>query len=200
MCSARAPHTRTRCHSVWRWRCPSFVHTSCVATQSRASARPPCVWISSGSRPRLPIRTTLLTIVSSSSTARAPVAFGQPGCRARVVWALSVTGDNGAAAGHQVHRPAAGPSESRTSLEPPLTQSRRGDRESDPYRAQRHRTLFGRATVPGPYLDSARKELRDRCGPGHLGAPVTKLLAGGVQDRKSTRLNSSHDQISYAVF
>src|SRR2546421_7427296 len=26
------------------------------------------------------------------------------------------------------------------------------------------------------------------------------LLVTGVQDRKSTRLNSSHDQISYAVF
>src|SRR5207245_4796118 len=109
--------------------------------------------------PRLPIRTTLLTIGSSSSTAPAPVASGQPGCRPRVGWALSVTGDNGAAAGHQVHRPAAGPSESRTSLEPPLTQSRRGDRDLDPHRAQRHRTLSGRATVPGPYLDSSVKRV-----------------------------------------
>src|SRR3989440_10942629 len=32
----------------------------------------------------------------------------------------------------------------------------------------------------------------------HLGVPVS--LAGAAQDRKSTRLNSSHDQISYAVF
>src|SRR2546427_5101746 len=34
------------------------------------------------------------------------------------------------------------------------------------------------------------------CGPGDLG-----VIPGGVeQDRKSTRLNSSHSQISYAVF
>src|SRR5206468_1106555 len=35
---------------------------------------------------------------------------------------------------------------------------------------------------------------RDRIGARHLRAHV------GNQDRKSTRLNSSHDQISYAVF
>src|SRR3989441_12865307 len=71
------------------------------------------------------------------------------------------------------YRPAARTfSESATSLEPPPTQSRRGDREPDPDRAQRHHTLSGRATVPSPYLDSARKELRDRCGPGHLGAKL----------------------------
>src|SRR3989441_10413790 len=47
------------------------------------------------------------------------------------------------------YRPAARTfSESATSLEPPLTQSRRGDREPDPDRAQRHHTLSGRATVP----------------------------------------------------
>src|SRR5205085_12361350 len=31
-------------------------------------------------------------------------------------------------------------------------------------------------------------------------APVRKLEPGAVLDRKSTRLNSSHSQISYAVF
>src|SRR5256886_5772718 len=38
--------------------------------------------------------------------------------------------------------------------------------------------------------------------PAHLTFVVapTASLAGGVQDRKSTRLNSSHSQISYAVF
>src|SRR2546430_13422114 len=30
--------------------------------------------------------------------------------------------------------------------------------------------------------------------------PVLRELAGRLQDRKSTRLNSSHSQISYAVF
>src|SRR2546428_9442208 len=36
----------------------------------------------------------------------------------------------------------------------------------------------------------------------HLSAEVDRLRAAGVhfRDRKSTRLNSSHDQISYAVF
>src|SRR5206468_12963352 len=33
-----------------------------------------------------------------------------------------------------------------------------------------------------------------------LGQPATTLSGGEAQDRKSTRLNSSHDQISYAVF
>src|SRR2546421_3234805 len=31
-------------------------------------------------------------------------------------------------------------------------------------------------------------------------APNSSLLCGSIRDRKSTRLNSSHDQISYAVF
>src|SRR2546427_297084 len=35
-----------------------------------------------------------------------------------------------------------------------------------------------------------------RCGPAHTAPP----WAGGTGDRKSTRLNSSHSQISYAVF
>src|SRR5206468_9413864 len=43
-----------------------------------------------------------------------------------------------------------------------------------------------------------------RCSPAELKTAVTELQKGlrlaGTQDRKSTRLNSSHDQISYAVF
>src|SRR5205823_6157286 len=39
-----------------------FIQTSFVASESRATACPPCVWNSSGSRPRLPMRVTLLTI------------------------------------------------------------------------------------------------------------------------------------------
>src|SRR5688572_32449598 len=34
----------------------------------------------------------------------------------------------------------------------------------------------------------------------HLGPPRDAGTDGGAQDRKSTRLNSSHSQISYAVF
>src|SRR2546430_14590731 len=32
------------------------------------------------------------------------------------------------------------------------------------------------------------------------GVPASRPAAGGFRDRKSTRLNSSHSQISYAVF
>src|SRR5206468_10982647 len=34
----------------------------------------------------------------------------------------------------------------------------------------------------------------------HYAEQVVKMLGAEVKDRKSTRLNSSHDQISYAVF
>src|SRR3989475_3084377 len=37
-------------------------------------------------------------------------------------------------------------------------------------------------------------------GGRHIGMEVTEGGAGAIQDRKSTRLNSSHSQISYAVF
>ena len=33
-----------------------------------------------------------------------------------------------------------------------------------------------------------------------LEVEIAEELVGGISDRKSTRLNSSHDQISYAVF
>src|SRR2546422_2907420 len=41
----------------------------------------------------------------------------------------------------------------------------------------------------------ARCEHQDRCL-----APLAPQLGGDLQDRKSTRLNSSHGYISYAVF
>src|SRR2546428_7271994 len=47
-------------------------------------------------------------------------------------------------------------------------------------------------------------ESRVAATPGRLGArgetPRGPVLVAPLQDRKSTRLNSSHDQISYAVF
>src|SRR2546428_9531313 len=47
-------------------------------------------------------------------------------------------------------------------------------------------------------IDRHRHPVLDR---RQLGAQQTdKLPVGIVEDRKSTRLNSSHDQISYAVF
>src|SRR2546428_8532751 len=42
-----------------------------------------------------------------------------------------------------------------------------------------------------------------RCCRGRRGAaapPASQPVGGSASDRKSTRLNSSHDQISYAVF
>src|SRR2546427_7627834 len=57
------------------------------------------------------------------------------------------------------------------------------------------RSLFGRA--------SAKRPGQDRFGqPIHEHAHAARQLAalGVDQDRKSTRLNSSHSQISYAVF
>src|SRR5206468_8338439 len=35
---------------------------------------------------------------------------------------------------------------------------------------------------------------------GYTAGPLTVVLLSKFRDRKSTRLNSSHDQISYAVF
>src|SRR5712664_769432 len=49
-----------------------------------------------------------------------------------------------------------------------------------------------------PYTTLFRSELC--CGGGWIGACASGLGDECVLDRKSTRLNSSHDQISYAVF
>src|SRR5688572_32701661 len=56
--------------------------------------------------------------------------------------------------------------------------------------------------VPG---DARSRVLIERCDvlvPAAFGALVTRTeqTLGSVADRKSTRLNSSHSQISYAVF
>src|SRR2546428_8332535 len=60
-----------------------------------------------------------------------------------------------------------------------------------------------------PYTTLFRSRRRNSGGPSSS-TPATQALTGGVQtfsmrsgdarDRKSTRLNSCHDQISYAVF
>src|SRR2546421_6621912 len=64
-------------------------------------------------------------------------------------------------------------------------------------RRSRHRSLRRPLAVRGPARrddDRAVGAARRRRGP-----PRT-ALAAARRDRKSTRLNSSHDQISYAVF
>src|SRR2546421_13095544 len=48
---------------------------------------------------------------------------------------------------------------------------------------------------------NARNSLRARgISLGETTCAITSLIRRCVEDRKSTRLNSSHDQISYAVF
>src|SRR6267143_6892443 len=61
--SAVFPHTTTRCHSVRSCFWPDLsVHASFVATVKFATACPLGVYRTSGSRPRLPTRMTLLTL------------------------------------------------------------------------------------------------------------------------------------------
>src|SRR3989442_11094543 len=59
--------------------------------------------------------------------------------------------------------------------------------------------VFGRRgmqQIDGGDENTGRDEMRDaRCGRRGLGSSL-----GRLQDRKSTRLNSSHVRISYAVF
>src|SRR2546421_8038335 len=54
-------------------------------------------------------------------------------------------------------------------------------------------TLFRSYEISTPAVEQAVRRLKRA---GALGA---RIIGGGL-DRKSTRLNSSHDQISYAVF
>src|SRR2546428_9205304 len=69
-------------------------------------------------------------------------------------------------------------------------------------------TLFRSVESPttGDDEDLARRRLREPRRPGggplrdERGRPVRSGANRPATDRKSTRLNSSHDQISYAVF
>src|SRR2546430_3056135 len=56
--------------------------------------------------------------------------------------------------------------------------------------------------APGGPLPQQRKQLREVAPPhqGRVGQPRARGPCAPVGDRKSTRLNSSHSQISYAVF
>src|SRR2546430_2913754 len=59
-------------------------------------------------------------------------------------------------------------------------------------------TLFRSCSSPGHSLDSASCEIEGHSAYVERGSHG---LCGGLRrDRKSTRLNSSHSQISYAVF
>src|SRR2546430_8749524 len=56
-------------------------------------------------------------------------------------------------------------------------------------------TLF-----PYTTLFRSRAAARGRLADEHVARKVAARASRGAQDRKSTRLNSSHSQISYAVF
>src|SRR3712207_7876955 len=58
----------------------------------------------------------------------------------------------------------------------------------------RRAPLFLRTSLPG--LDPDRV----RWVPHHVAHAASATFASGLEDRKSTRLNSSHANISYAVF
>src|SRR5438105_5587729 len=76
-----------------------------------------------------------------------------------------------------------------------------------------HRVLHSFPTRRSSDLQAAGRPYREHAGSGragvrrgHLGGraqscePSTAVHPGGRADRKSTRLNSSHEWISYAVF
>src|SRR3712207_8252622 len=73
-----------------------------------------------------------------------------------------------------------------------------------------HTTLFRSRAAEGqrgdqdadPRAGGSRAESseRDTCHGGPLPAMVSRASGPGAQDRKSTRLNSSHANTSYAVF
>src|SRR5437667_4128837 len=69
-----------------------------------------------------------------------------------------------------------------------------------------HKATCGEGPGHGIFHRSVRRAGRDACGLRSLRLAFLALLRGSVlpkprrQDRKSTRLNSSHITISYAVF
>src|SRR5206468_4844471 len=62
--------------------------------------------------------------------------------------------------------------------------------------------LMGTEGAPDAYAESGEFEMPDLAKERRSGAYQTIAYdkEGNASDRKSTRLNSSHDQISYAVF
>src|SRR2546430_12178701 len=59
-------------------------------------------------------------------------------------------------------------------------------------------TLFPYTTLFRSRVERHLRPVRVQAGRDLAGEPRAQV--GGVEDRKSTRLNSSHSQISYAVF
>src|SRR2546428_5899658 len=61
-------------------------------------------------------------------------------------------------------------------------------------------TLFRSRGVPGLVEPGEQRVSQVRQVPGEVRVVGGGGVRGPLRDRKSTRLNSSHDQISYAVF
>src|SRR5271165_271945 len=75
------------CHSVRSCQLPSLSLTrSVVASENRATAMPACVYFTSGSLPRLPIRMTLLTLFAISGS---PADHDHLGLKATIAEAVS---------------------------------------------------------------------------------------------------------------
>src|SRR2546428_1863772 len=84
----------------------------------------------------------------------------------------------------------------RSTLFPYTTLSR-----SLPVRVRPHRAAGGATRVPGAARASSRRQNgAGPCGSVGWGGEGARPRNRPNRDRKSTRLNSSHDQISYAVF
>src|SRR3712207_8299363 len=62
--------------------------------------------------------------------------------------------------------------------------------------------VLGRVAPPGPLRETAPQEIQrvDPVARRELAEVLAKLERRSPRDRKSTRLNSSHANISYAVF
>src|SRR5437867_10681157 len=90
----------------------------------------------------------------------------------------------------------AGPNEIATSLGSFSSGSLFADEERFAGRIASFRDFRG-AAIPRRLLSALFKQLSDQPGPAGL---MTRANSSAIIDRKSTRLNSSHRTISYAVF
>src|SRR2546430_6613873 len=72
----------------------------------------------------------------------------------------------------------------------------------DPLAREHARDLLDAGVAGEPLEGDARAPRADGLGHAHVvaGARGDRREVGHTEDRKSTRLNSSHSQISYAVF
>src|SRR5207245_6571715 len=80
---------------------------------------------------------------------------------------------------------------------------RRGERVVAPARLRNEPRELAQTEAPGPLEHHVLEHVRDTGRAGrlvHAARSIPYLMNHGGRDRKSTRLNSSHGSISYAVF